>query len=45
MDEEYLKEITIAAIENGLIDKYVDNEKTAIGIGKFINTLRNECNK
>ncbi|MBU3143956.1 MULTISPECIES: hypothetical protein [unclassified Clostridium] len=45
MDEEYLKEITIAAIENGLIKNKANSEEMAIEIAKFINTLRNECNK
>ncbi|MBU3176492.1 hypothetical protein KPL47_08910 [Clostridium estertheticum] len=45
MNEEYLKEITIAAIENGLICKKAKSDEMATEIALFINTLRNECNK
>lgn len=44
MDNEQIKEITVAAINNGLICKYSTNEDTAKELAKFINTLRKEVN-
>lgn len=42
MNDEYIKEITIAMIEKGLLYTGNSNEEIAINIAKFINTLRNE---
>lgn len=45
MNDEYIKEITIAMIERGWIITSDTNEGTAKEVAKFINTLRNELDK
>jgi hypothetical protein len=45
MNDEYIKEITIAMIEKGLLYSGADNEETAEEIAKFINKLREKLNK
>lgn len=45
VNDEQIKEITIAAINNKLIAKYDTEEKTAEEIVKFINKLKQEINK
>lgn len=45
MNDEYLKDITIAAIENGLFDKQATSKETAIEIANFITTLRDGSKK
>lgn len=42
MNEEQIKEITIALIEKGRLYMGGDNEETAEEIAKFINKLREE---
>jgi hypothetical protein len=42
MNDEYIKEITIAAIEKGMINKKADSQEMAKEIAKFINTLEEE---
>lgn len=44
MNDEQIKEITIAMIEKGLY-RGNDNEETAKEIAKFINTLKKEVNQ
>lgn len=44
MNDEHIKEIVVAAINNGLLSKYVTNEETARELAKFINTLIEEIN-
>ena len=45
MDEEQLKEITVAVIQQGIFDQESTSKETAIEIAIFINTLRDELNK
>jgi predicted Rossmann-fold nucleotide-binding protein len=44
MNDEQIKEITIAAINSNLLHKYDTNEKIAEEIAKFINTLKEKVN-
>ncbi|WP_163215905.1 hypothetical protein [Clostridium sporogenes] len=45
MNEEQIKEITIALIEKGMLYAGDNNEGTATEIAKFINKLKEEVNK
>jgi hypothetical protein len=40
MSDEQIKEITVAAIEKGMLYTGIDNIETAQEIANFINTLR-----
>ncbi|HEY5588438.1 MAG TPA: hypothetical protein VIK86_05715 [Candidatus Paceibacterota bacterium] len=43
--EETIKEITIAMINQGMLNKKEDSKETAVDLAKFINTLITECGK
>lgn len=42
MTDEQIKEIVVAAINNGFVYKHESNEKNAEELAKFINVLRKE---